>query len=287
MSPPKNPECVTALLRWGTEQLRSAGSPQPSLDARVLLLEAGGLTAADLLRDPDQGLPAAQNEHFKHWIGQRARGVPLAYVLGKKEFWSLDFEVTPATLIPRPDSEALIEAALRHAPQARRVVDLGTGSGCLLLAALSELPNASGLGIDRSLEALQVAARNAARLGLRDRCGFVQGDWAAALADQSADLVLCNPPYIGETERPSLQAEVLDHEPHTALFAGPDGLEAYRRILGELARVLSPLGIAVMELGHTQADAVQALAQVTGRLETLALERDLAGHIRALVLKTG
>jgi release factor glutamine methyltransferase len=178
-------------------------------------------------------------------------------------FWTLDLEVSPATLIPRADSETLVEAALDACPDkgaALRVLDLGTGTGALLLAVLSELPAASGVGVDLKPEAAALAARNAARLGLVGRARFLAGDWAAALS-RRFDLILCNPPYIESAAITGLMPEVARHEPASALDGGADGLDAYRRIIADLPRLLAPRGVAVLELGQGQQAAVEALAK--------------------------
>jgi release factor glutamine methyltransferase len=210
---------------------------------------------------------------------------PLAFILGRREFWSLEFAVTPATLIPRPESETLIAAALdafARRPPLQRILDLGTGTGCLLLAALSEFPEAFGVALDRSAAAIAVAAQNAATLHLGDRVALVCADWADTL-NARFDLVLCNPPYIRSGDLGGLMPEVTHHEPHLALDGGEDGLAAYRRVLPALPRLLNPTGVAVVELGQGQARAAVALARQAS-LAT-ALRRDLAGIARALVLR--
>ncbi len=218
---------------------------------------------------------------FAALVARRAAGEPVAYITGRKSFWTLELEVTPAVLVPRPETETLIETALAllERPPAR-ILDLGTGSGALLLAALSAWPHALGLGVDRSLPALAVARRNAERLGLAARARFIAGDWGRALAGPF-DLVLANPPYVA-TGGP-VEAAVAAFEPAIALFAGPDGLDAYRALLPDVARLLAPGGLAVLELGAGQAPAVAALAAAAGlRGGTRA---DLAGHARALWLQ--
>jgi release factor glutamine methyltransferase len=217
-------------------------------------------------------------------VSRRAAHEPLALILGRREFWSLDFAVSPASLIPRPDSETLIEAALaffadRNPP--RHVLDLGTGTGCLLLAALSEFPAAFGVGLDQSLPAASLAARNAAALGMADRAAFLCGDWAAAL-DGRFDLILCNPPYIPTSDIQSLMPEVARFEPRHALDGGADGYSAYRRLIPDLGRLLELSGAAVLETGAGQAAAIAELAQGAGF--TSEPRRDLSGIVRALVL---
>jgi release factor glutamine methyltransferase len=218
-------------------------------------------------------------------IARRAAFEPLALIVGRREFWSLEFAVSSATLIPRPDSETLLEAsvaafAARQPPGA--VLDLGTGTGCLLLAALSEFPAAFGVGVDVLLEATVLAARNAAALGLADRALFCCGNWADALAARF-DLVLSNPPYICAGELGQLMPEVARYEPRSALDGGADGLTAYRHLLAAFPRLLLPDGVAVLELGAGQADVVGRLARRAGFIS--AIKPDLAGIPRALVLR--
>ena len=271
---------MAEALRHGTERLRHAGIDSPRREARLLLGHALGRSQTDLLAVPADVIDPGS---FLSLVARRAAREPLAHILGTREFWSLDFEVSPATLIPRPDSETLIEAALaafpdRHA--VRRVLDLGTGTGCLLLAALTEFPGAFGIGLDRTPLALALARRNARRLGLGARAAFAAGDWAHAIAGRF-DLVLCNPPYVPTGEIGGLMPEVARYEPASALDGGLDGLRAYAALLPELPRLLAPGGAAVLELGHGQAEAVAGLATRAG-LTTLS-RTDLAGIPRALV----
>jgi release factor glutamine methyltransferase len=219
-------------------------------------------------------------------LARRIAHEPLALITGHREFWSLDFAVSGATLIPRPDSETLIEAALVALPdrtRVRRVLDLGTGTGCLLLAALREYPVSFGIGTDRSAAACLLARSNAAMLGMDNRSAIVCADWAAPLAGRF-ELILCNPPYIATDDLPGLMPEVARFEPASALDGGPDGLSAYRRIVPDLPRLLAPDGIAILELGLGQAAAVGALAD---GVDLVARTRaDLAGIPRALLLST-
>lgn len=204
--------------------------------------------------------------------------------MGWQEFWSLRFGVSPATLIPRADSETLIEAALAARPgDVSRVLDLGTGTGCLLLAILSEMPQAWGLGVDRSPAAAALAWRNAEALGLAGRCAMVVGDWAAPIAGQF-ELVLSNPPYIETAVIAGLMPEVARFEPGSALDGGGDGLAAYRVIVGALDRLLAPDGLAVLEVGIGQHEAVGALAAAAG-FGTVTLRADLAGIVRAVSIQ--
>ena len=273
---------VRAALRDGAARLRAGGIDNPRLEARLLLAHALGITTEALLRDPRAAVGRAPYDTL---LGRRAAREPLALITGRCEFWSLDLAVSAATLIPRADSETLIEAALAAMPErdrVRRILDLGTGTGCLLLAALSEFPAALGVGTDRSAAATSLARDNAAMLGMADRAAFACTDWAAGLAGRF-DLILSNPPYIRTAELPALMPEVARHEPAAALDGGPDGLNAYRRILPELPRRLAAGGVAVLELGAGQAAAVAALARAAGF--TATPRADLAGIPRALVLR--
>lgn len=272
---------IRAALRRGAARLDAAGIDNPRLEARRLLAHALGVTVETLLRDPEAAIdPAA----FETVLARRAAHEPLALITGHREFWSLDFAVSGATLIPRPDSETLIEAALAALPdraRVHRVLDLGTGTGCLLLAALREFPASFGIGTDRSAAACLLARSNAAMLGMDDRVALVCADWAGALAGRF-ELILSNPPYIPTGDLPGLMPEVARFEPASALDGGLDGLSAYRRILPELPRLLAPEGVAILELGVGQAEAVSALAEGVGLVA--GTRADLAGIPRALLL---
>lgn len=270
---------VGEALRQGAALLMAAGVDTPRLDARLLLGRAAGLSREALLRDPGREVDPAP---YHSLLARRAAREPLALILGRQEFWSLDFEVSAATLIPRADSETVIEAALAAAPDRGRVcsiLDLGTGTGCLLLAALTEFPAAWGLGVDRAAEAARLAARNAGALGLAARAAFLCGDWDGALSGRF-DLVLSNPPYILGGDIAGLMPEVGRHEPSSALDGGPDGLDAYRHILAALPHLLAPGGTAVLEVGFGQADAVAALAG-----GPVMFRSDLSGTPRAMVMR--
>jgi len=280
---PTSPAKRERLVNHGAAILRAAGIDNPRLEARLLLAHALGLPIAALLRDPQT---LADPAPFQALIARRAAHEPLAYIIGRREFWSLDFAVSPATLIPRPESETLIEAALAafaHRAPPTLILDLGTGTGCLLLAALHEFPRAFGIGTDCAPEAAVLAAANAAALGLADRAAFLCGDWAAAL-DARFDLVLCNPPYIPTSDIDGLMPEVARHEPQSALDGGADGLGAYRRIVPSLSALLQPDGVAVLELGIGHAAAVAALAAESGLVATT--RPDLIGIARAVVLQS-
>ena len=267
---------VADALRDATVSL-STISDTPRLDAELLMAHALGIGRNDLLlRQRDLSVPVTFAVHLQ----QRLAGAPIAHILGSRDFWTISLAVTPDVLIPRPDSETLIEAAVDHfagrAPQ--RILDLGTGPGTLLLAALDEWPQATGLGVDASEVALDYALRNGAALGMAQRVAWRQGDWTAGI-DGRFDLILANPPYIG-TDEP-LPREVVGHEPAAALFAGRDGLDDYRRIVPELRRLLAPDGIAAIEIGYEQGDAVMALVRAAGLPARLV--RDLGDRPRCVI----
>ena len=276
---------VGAFLCRAGRHLRAAAIPGPRMEARLLLAHAAGTTPEALLRDPRAPVPPAAAADFAALLRRRLDGAPMAFLTNHQGFWTLDLHCTPDTLIPRPDSETLIEAALdafRERGVVRRVLDLGTGTGALLLAALAEFPKAAGIGVDLSPGAASLAQRNAARNGLSGRAAFLAGDWAAALVGRF-DLVLSNPPYIESSAIAGLMPEVSRHEPRAALDGGADGLDAYRALAATLPGLLTPGGRAVLELGIGQAPSVTALMAAAG-LTAVALRDDLGGVARALVL---
>ncbi len=272
-------QTVAETLRAGANRLARAGIDNPRLECRLLLAHALGRTSEELIHDLSVVVRAPG---FADLIDRRATGEPLAFILGWREFWSLRFHVSPAALIPRPDSETLVEAALALFPERRaplRVLDLGTGTGCLLLAFLHERPAAFGIGVDRSESAAGLARRNARDLGLASRSAFLCGDWADSIGGRF-NLVLSNPPYIATGDLAGL--DVAAHEPRAALDGGDNGLTAYHAIIAALPRLLAPSGRAVLELGAGQAGAVAALAGAAGfRVSSRA---DLSGTTRAMIL---
>jgi len=279
---------IGAALDAAARSLAAAGVDQPRLDARVLLAHALADTPDAVRLRLQAPLDGAAGTRFAALVARRARREPVAYIVGRREFWSLPFAVSQAVLIPRPDSETLVEAALALFPQrdaGLRVADLGTGSGCLLLAVLHERPRATGIGIDASAAALAVAAANAATLGLAARAAFRCADWAdrAEGIGGPFDLVLCNPPYVPAGEIPGLAPEVRDHEPVTALAAGTDGLDAFRVLGARVAGALAPGGFAVLEVGAGQAEGAETLLIRSG-LRAHSRRRDLAGIERCLIL---
>lgn len=270
------------LLGEGAAQLASAAIERPRFEARLLLEAATGQDRTSLLAGPGQAVGKAQTEEFRRLVQRRAGHEPMAYILGRAEFWSLEFAVGPGILVPRPDTETLVEHALRlfpHRDRALRLLDIGTGSGCLIVTLLRQYPAALAVATDVSAVALGCARRNAVSLGVSPRLDLVRCAWASALAGPF-DLVVSNPPYIATAEIARLMPEVGVHEPCLALDGGPDGLAAYRAILADLPRLLAPDGVALLEIGHDQAASVTALA---GAWRT-ATHRDLAGIARCLEL---
>ncbi|MFQ5958003.1 MAG: peptide chain release factor N(5)-glutamine methyltransferase [Alphaproteobacteria bacterium] len=277
---------IRAALDAAAQVLAAAGVAAPRREAQVLLGHALRVDREVVLGHPARPLSAVEGAALDALVGRRAAREPAAYILGEREFWSLPIRVTRDTLIPRPDSEAVVEATLAQvADRAARltVLDLGTGSGCLLLALLSELPNATGVGVDVSPRALAVARANAGRLGLAGRARFVAGDWGRALSGRF-DLIVANPPYIGAAEFAGLIPEITAYEPRIALLTGPDPLTSYRALAPEIARLLHPRGVAAVEVGADQAAAVAAIMGGHGLSEG-GRRRDLAGIERCLVLR--
>lgn len=271
---------LSQTLRAAAERL-SGKSDTPRLDAELLLAHALGIEREQLLLQlRDLSVPGS----FHAFIDRRAAGEPVAYITGTRDFWTISLHVTPAVLIPRPDTETLLEAALDHfrghAP--RRILDLGTGSGALLLAALDEWRGATGLGVDISEAALAVAKANAQRLGLASRADFRQGDWAEGMTE-AFDLILINPPYI--STHAMLPSDVLHHEPHNALFAGEDGLDDYRRLAPQLPSLLASGGMAAIEIGFDQGQTAAALFRQAGL--DVQVKHDLAGRDRCLIITPG
>jgi release factor glutamine methyltransferase len=268
---------IREALAAATQRL-AASSDTPRLDAELLVAHALGLEReAMLLSDQSMAEPTG----FAPLVERRAAGEPIAYILRRRAFWTIELKVAPGVLIPRPDSETLIEAAIAHFGESgpNRMLDLGTGSGALLLAALAQWPAASGLGIDRSEAALAIARENACRLGLERRARFQRGDWAREL-NERFDLILCNPPYI--EERAVLPRDVAEWEPPEALYAGLDGLAAYRELAPQIGRLMAPEGVACVEIGFEQEVSAGALFATEGLGVTC--RRDLAGRPRCLVV---
>ena len=257
----------------------------PALDARLILSHVCDFDPSELPLHDDMQLGSAEIAHAQALAARRFSGEPVARLIGHREFWGLRFAVSGATLVPRPDSETIISAVLDGLGSRRsgalRVLDLGTGSGCLLAALLTEFPDATGVGIDLSEEAIKTASDNARSLGLGERARFLAGNWADAIGGQF-DVIISNPPYIAGPEIAGLPPEVRDHDPALALDGGVDGLAAHRAILSELPRLLRPDGVACVEAGAGQASDFEELANATGL--SVEVRADLAGHPRAFLL---
>jgi release factor glutamine methyltransferase len=293
------PTTIARTLTAAAARLAAAGVEDPRRDARLLIAAALEVGPEHLIAHPARVLEHAETARIEALIARRAAREPVSRILGRRGFWSLDLEITPDTLDPRPDSETLVAAVLARigaqglvgAPLS--VLDLGTGSGCLLLALLSELPAATGLGLDISAAALQVARRNARKLGLSHRARFAAADWAGDWAgdcagdwgaglDGSWQVIISNPPYITEAEIGELAPEVARYDPRLALTAGFDGLDAYRKLLPQAARLLGRGGVLALEVGRGRQDAVTALLAGSG-LTALGRHRDLGGIERCLL----
>lgn len=281
---------IRDAIEQATKRLNMAGVVEARHDAWLLLGHLLKQDRATLLANA-QDSPGSEDLHaFSLLVDRRAGREPLAQIVGKKEFWSLDFQITADVLCPRPDSECLIEAALAAvAGQGEpgswfgRILDLGTGSGCLLLSLLTEWPAASGVGVDISQRALSIARLNGERLALAERAHWLCADWGAAL-NGCFDLIVSNPPYITTGEAKTLAPEVQSFEPATALFAGEDGLQAYRALAGDLRRLLMPGGVALLEVGAGQAPSVEDLMEAKG-LRPLGRRQDLSGIDRCLIVE--
>jgi release factor glutamine methyltransferase len=267
--------------------LRTGGCESPDLDARLLVGHALVLDHAALVGSADRTLTSAEAERIAALAQRRLAGEPVARIRGSKEFWGLDLTVTGAVLVPRPETETVVEAALacveaQASARPLRLVDLGTGSGALLLALLYELPNATGIGVDRSVDALAVARSNASRHGLAQRAHFVACDYGSALAG-GFDLVVSNPPYIATNEIATLPVEVRSYDPALALDGGPDGLGAYRSIAADARRLLRRGGTMIAEIGQGQAESVAQIMRENGLTVMSPIRADLGGVPRALV----
>ena len=279
---------VASSLAEAAGLLAAAGIEEPRREARLLLAAVLTVDTAIILGHPDRVLGRSERTRFAGLLARRAAREPTARVLGRREFWSLDFALAPETLIPRPDSETLVEAALANISDrsaALRLLDLGTGTGCLLLALLSELPAAIGIGIDLVPNAAVTARRNAVALGLAGRSRFIAGSWGTAIIGRF-DVIVANPPYIASAAIAALAPEVAQYDPRIALDGGTGGLDSYLALAPDLLRLLSESGVAVVELGAGQAEPVAAIMRQMG-LVIEEICRDLAGIERCLVMRRG
>jgi release factor glutamine methyltransferase len=299
---------IRAALKEGMAQLRAAQVPSHTLATELLLMHALQRDRAWIYSHPEESLDPATTQKFLALIARREAGEPVQYLTGKQEFWGLEFEVTPAVLIPRPETEHVMEVALARlgerglkihldtgAPREKlRVADVGTGSGCLAVALAWELPHAEVFATDISALALEVARRNAARHKVADRVHFMHCDLLSGLANADLpspgatrgaaqfDLIVSNPPYIASNEAAELQREVRDHEPHAALFGGPTGVEIYQRLIDQARDLLGHRGIFVLELGHDSAEHVRAILNAQPAWTNVAITMDLAGIARVI-----
>lgn len=264
-------------------RLEAAGVPGPVIDARVLVEAACGVTRADIVGDPYREISPEKAARLDDYLERRIRREPVSHILGRRGFWNIMLGVTPGVLTPRPETEVIVDHALRLFPEGRslRILDLGVGSGAILLAILAERPAARGLGVDVSEEALAVARENAANLGLAGRVALLRGDWTTGLAEADFDLVVSNPPYIATDVIETLEPEVRVYEPRLALDGGADGLDAFRRLAPEILRVLKPGGRFLVEIGYDQRAAVETLFREAGAVEVETLQ-DLSTHDRVV-----
>lgn len=278
---------IAEVLKQSSMQLREAGVPNDLLDAQTLLAHALDQDRTYLIIHFNQPLSAELLAQFQRLVDRRASGEPLQYIIGKQEFYGLEFEVTPDVLIPRPETELLVEETLRLAANLTqpKIVDVGTGSGCIAVTLARELASAQVSALDISPAALAVARRNAARNSVSDRIAFIESDLLGSLSsDQKVDFILSNPPYIAETEMPTLQHEVRDWEPRIALTDFGDGLQFYRRLLAEAPSYLKPGGSLIFEMGYQQAEAIKALVDRNVWNDPKTLQ-DLQGIERTMVLR--
>jgi release factor glutamine methyltransferase len=276
---------IASARRLVAAQFEAAGIDTPALDARLLIGHALALDHTALASQAGRALTDAERATIAQLAARRMRGEPVARILGVKEFWGLPLKLSPATLVPRPDTESVVEAALAALGETRkrdplRIVDLGTGSGAILFALLHECPHATGLGTDIEPQALETAHANASALGLQSRTGFVLADFGTAL-NETFDLVVSNPPYIPTADIEALASEVREHDPRRALDGGVDGLDAYRAIAREAPHLLHDDGVLIVEIGAGQSGDVAAIL-TEGGLEQSAIHRDLSGRERAL-----
>jgi release factor glutamine methyltransferase len=277
---------MTLVQAWAgaRKRLEAAGVDSPVIDARLLLQAAAEASRTDIVTDPYRELSPAQEAALEDFLTRREGREPVSHILGRKGFWTIELKVTPDVLTPRPETEVIVDFALKTFAHEEplHLLDLGTGPGTILLAILAERPTATGVGLDISTAALEVARENAALLGVEDRVVLAESDWAEGQADEAYDLVVSNPPYIAREVIAGLDPEVRDHEPHLALDGGPDGLDAYRIIAPQVLRTLKPGGLFALEIGYDQSAAVEALMQAAGGQGVRTL-KDLSDKDRVVI----
>jgi release factor glutamine methyltransferase len=283
MTDASEPQTLVKAWTAAREQLKAAGVDSPAIDARLLLEAAAAVSRVEIVSDPYRALTPEQAATFEDYLARRAKREPVSHILGRKGFWKIMLGVTKDVLTPRPDSEVIVDSILGAFDEHRHfsILDLGVGSGAMLLAILAERPNAKGLGIDISEEALAVARENAANLGLGKQVALLRGDWTAGLESERFDVVIANPPYIPTRDIATLDPEVRDHEPRLALDGGEDGLDAYRLLAPEILRVLKPDGVFAVEIGWDQSEAVEALFKAAGA-QDVRTRKDLADRDRVV-----
>ena len=276
---------LTLVKAWtaAKDRLKDAGIDQPSIDARLMLEVAANVTRTEIVTDPYRELTEEQVATLNDYLDRRAKREPVSHIIGRKGFWKILLQVNKNVLTPRPETEVIVDEVLKAYPEQMgfSMLDLGVGSGTILLAVLAERPAAKGLGIDASDDALAVARENAANLDLNTRAAFMHGDWTAGLGDASFDLVVSNPPYIPSKVIETLEPEVRDHEPRLALDGGEDGLDAYRLLAPEILRVLKPAGMFAVEIGYDQSADVEALFREAGAQQVRTV-KDLSTHDRVV-----
>lgn len=275
---------IQSALKEMRDQFRSAGLETPELDARLLVQAALGITQEQLLLNTNKIIIDSECKKLNEMVRRRLLREPVSRILGTRGFWKSEFKVSQETLDPRADSETLIEAVLKHINKEAplTILDMGTGTGCLLLSLLQELPQATGVGIDISEDAIRTARQNAEALGLSDRAKFMVTSWSNLVVDKAFDVVISNPPYIAEAEISSLAPEVRQYDPVRALAGGKDGLDCYREIAALLPSLMVNRGQVFLEIGSSQAESVRGILAARG-LHVLETTQDLAGHDRCLV----
>lgn len=277
---------LTLLQAWQSAKTRleAVGLVGPVIDARLLVEAAADATRADIVTDPHRALTPEQEDRLADYVSRRERREPVSHILGRKGFWKVMLAVNADVLTPRPETEVIVDYVLKQFPEqmAFDILDLGVGSGAIILSILAERPAAKGLATDISDEALAVARENAANLGLAGRLAFARGDWTAGLQDASFDVVVSNPPYIASEVIETLEPEVRHFDPRLALDGGADGLDAYRHLAPEIMRVLKPGGLFAVEIGYDQKDAVEALFNAAGAGEVWTI-KDLSTNDRVVV----